>query len=390
LRNLGRGTLSGYKEPVLARLAERFPQRFVLVGDSGERDPEISVSFARAHPGRVLAAYARRAGEVRAVAARTALIASSCPEGRMRDDEVSNSALMLAYFRGYHSANDDPKIFDDFLATRLFTEKEHTLLAKRFAPNLLLVALYDPAFALTWPDKAAIRKQVMQAVSPLSLGVSRARYTEDGLDQALRAGVRQYVILGAGFDTFAFRRPELKGQLEVFEVDHPATQASKRQRISQAGWREPDHLHFIPLDFRREGLAAALRRSPFDGQAQSFFSWLGCTYYLAREDVFATFRAMAEVAPAGSTVVFDYLSSEAFPLERSTKRLRFAARYNRKRGEPMILGLDPSTLEADLDQAGLRLQESLSPATIESRYFEGRFDNYHAYDHMHFAAAVVK
>ena len=308
----------------------------------------------------------------------------------MRDSEVSNSALVLAYLRGHHAANDHPRVFDDSLANRLFSEQEHELFAKRFAPNLLLVALYDLPFALTWPDEATVRVRVMQAVSPLSLGVSRARYTEDSLEQALQVGVRQYVILGAGLDTFALRRPELKGRLAVFEVDHPATQASKRQRIARAGWDEPDHLTFIPLDFRREGLAEALTRSSFDVRALSFFSWLGCTYYMTREDVFANLAAIAEVAPAGSRVIFDYLSSEAFPLERSTKRLRFAARYNRRRGEPMISGLDPSTLAADLDRSGFRLEESLSPAMIEGRYFQGRFDSYHAYDHMHFATAAVK
>ena len=308
----------------------------------------------------------------------------------MKDHEVSNSALLLGYLRGYHAANDNPRIFDDSLANRLFSEQEHATYARRLAPNLLAVALYDLAFALTWPDLATVRTKVIRDVSPMSLGVSRARYTEETLEQALRTGVRQYVILGAGLDTFAFRRPELEGRLDVFEVDHPATQASKRQRIVQAGWEQPGHLHFIPLDFRREGLAAALGDSSFDRRAPSFFSWLGCTYYLTEEDVFATLNAIAELAPPGSTVVFDYLSSEAFPLESSTKRLRFTARYNRRRGEPMISGLDPASLQADLDRSGFRLEESLNPATIDDRYFQGRRDGLHAYDHMHFAKAIVK
>lgn len=308
----------------------------------------------------------------------------------MRDNQVSNSALMLAYLRGYHAANDQPKIFDDFLAFSLFSEREHAEYVRRLAPNLLAVALYDLSFALKLPNKATIRREVMQKISPMSLGVSRARYTEDSLEQAVRSGVRQYVILGAGLDTFAFRRREWNGRLQVFEVDHPATQASKRERIARAGWELPDHLHFIPLDFRREGFAAALGRSTFDRQAPSFFSWLGCTYYLSRDDVFAALCAIAELAPSGSAIVFDYLNAEAFPLERSTKRLRFAARYNRRRGEPMITGLDPRALAAELDRSGLRLEESLSPEAIDGRYFQGRLDDHRAYDHMHFARAVVK
>ncbi|MHB1043431.1 MAG: class I SAM-dependent methyltransferase [Eubacteriales bacterium] len=83
------------------------------------------------------------------------------------------------------------------------------------------------------------------------------------------------MILGAGMDTFAFRRPELVKQLQVFEVDHPATQVFKRRRLTELGWEHPAQLHFIPVDFTQESLAPALTRSSYDPQAPSFFSWLG-------------------------------------------------------------------------------------------------------------------
>ena len=136
---------------------------------------------------------------------------------------------------------------------------------------------------------------------------------EDLLEEAVRQQeVKQYVILGAGLDTFAWRRPDLLARLQVFEIDHPATQADKRQRLQAISRENPRQLHFLPVDFSQEDLAAALKRSAFDPQAPSFFSWLGVTYYLTRDAVCATWRAIAEVAPAGSVVIFDYLDTDAF------------------------------------------------------------------------------
>ena len=113
-------------------------------------------------------------------------------------------------------------------------------------------------------------------------------------------GTEQYVILGAGLDTFAFRHREMLPKLQVFEIDHPSTQADKRRRIAAAGWQEPAGLHWVPLDFRTQDLVAALTNSPYDLHKQTFFSWLGVTYYLEHTQVLATLQAMAGLAPAGS------------------------------------------------------------------------------------------
>ena len=108
--------------------------------------------------------------------------------------------------------------------------------------------------------------------------LSRARYTEDTLEKAIRQGVKQYIILGAGMDTFAFRRPDLMERLEVFEIDHPATQEFKLHRLAELGWKHPAKLHFIPIDFTKESLVTALTRSSsYDPKVKSLFSWLGVT-----------------------------------------------------------------------------------------------------------------
>jgi methyltransferase (TIGR00027 family) len=223
---------------------------------------------------------------------------------------------------------------------------------------------------------------------PITL--SRSRYAEDCLELAVQQGTQQYVILGAGMDTFAFRKPDLLARLHVFEVDHPATQAMKRQRLAMLDQEIPAGLDFVPLNFITESLTEVLPRFLFDLGKLSFFSWLGVTYYLTREAVFATLRAITELAPPGSTVVFDYMDTDAFIPERAAKRIQKMQDIARQVGEPMQTGFDPLELARDLQGLGLVLQEDLAPSDIQVRYFQGRQDAYRAFEHVHFVKAVVE
>jgi methyltransferase (TIGR00027 family) len=298
------------------------------------------------------------------------------------------TALLAAYVRAYHAMHDPPKIFDDLLGYSLIPEEWRALLEQGLVSSL---HLYDPELAASCPDQATALAQVMRAMAPgppMTLG--RSRYTEESLEKAVSQGVKQYVILGAGMDTFAFRRPDMLEQLQMFEVDHPATQTFKRRRLAELGWEQPAQLHFVPVDFTQESLAAALTRSSYDPQAPSFFSWLGVTYYLPRDAVFATLRAITNVAPAGSAVIFDYLDTDAFVPERAAKRVQVMLESFRQQGVPLITGFDPSTLTADLANLGLRLYEDLSPTDIQERYFQGRTDGYYACEHEHYAWIVVE
>jgi len=305
----------------------------------------------------------------------------------MEAKQFSKTAIGTAFMRAYHATHDQPKIFDDFLAHRLISEEGH----RRFtARHLEMFQRLDPEWAASCPDQATALACWMQTFAPLPVVLGRARYAEDILEEAVRQReVQQYVILGAGMDTFAFRRPDLLEWLQVFEVDHPATQAYKRHRLLEIGREPPAQLHFIPVDFSQENLAAALRRSLYDPQAQSFFSWLGVTYYLTSEAVCGTWRAIAEVAPADSEVVFDYLDTDAFVPGRVANRVQIMMDAVRQVGEPMITGFDPARLAADLAPLGLSLREDLGPSDIEARFFAGRPDDYHASEHVHFAWAVV-
>jgi len=305
----------------------------------------------------------------------------------MEDKQVSSTALVMAYFRGYHAVHDSPKIFDDFLAYRLLTVEERKAYDQQFAS---FIKILDPVAAASCPDQAAALAWFVQSNALTPLALSRARYTENKLEEVVRQGVTQYVILGAGFDTFAFRRSEMLEQLHVFEVDHPATQAYKRQRLKELGWEHPAQLHFVPVDFTHENLVDALNHSSYNPQAPTFFSWLGVTYYLPRDTVFAILRIIANNAPTGSMVLFDYLDSDAFVPEKAAPRVQAMLRAAQQVGEPMQAGFDPSTIAADLAPLGLRLYEGLSPSDIQRCYFQGRTDGYSATEHAHFICAVVE
>jgi O-methyltransferase involved in polyketide biosynthesis len=116
---------------------------------------------------------------------------------------------------------------------------------------------------------------------------------------------------------------------------------------------------------------------------------LGVTYYLTREVVLDTLRDVAAVAPPGSVIVFDYMDADAFNSERAAKRMQLMQAIARQVGEPMQAGFDPAELAAELNRAGFQLEEDLDPAAIENRYFQHRSDEYHAFEHVHFARAVV-
>ncbi len=307
----------------------------------------------------------------------------------MPENQAGITALVTAYARAYHATHDSPKIFDDFLADQLYSQEEHDQFDRNLAETVGMLRGIAPDLAASVTDQETALAGVMQLIhGPVTL--SRSRYTEDRLEEAIRQGVRQYVLLGAGFDTFAFRRPDLLGLLQVFEVDHPVTQAMTRERIARSGWEIPPQLHFVPVDFNKESLADALHRSSYNAHTLTLFSWLGVTYYLTREVVFATLEALTGIAPRLSTVIFDYMDTDAFIPEKAARRTQLMQHGASRVGEPMKAGFDPQSLAADVNRVGLTLLENLGPSDIEVRYFQGRTDRYHAFEHVHFARAIVQ
>lgn len=302
----------------------------------------------------------------------------------MEENRASVTSIVTAYSRAYHSIHDDPKIFDDFLAARLFTKEEKEYLEYNLAESLKFM---DPGQAASCPDQACALRLAMRYNAPTTL--SRSRYTEDIVEELVGRGIRQYVILGAGMDTFAFRRTDISEKINVFEVDHPATQAQKMERLARAGLT-PSPKHFlIPVDFAVHSLSEALGQSPFNRNEPTVFSWLGVTFYLTKDEVMDTFRSIARLAPAGSIVVFDFLDDEAFDSQKASEQSKKVQQIVRNAGKPMKMAFNAATLGSELDKAGLMLKELLSTEEIEARYFKDRTDGYHASPHYYFACAEV-
>jgi len=203
--------------------------------------------------------------------------------------------------------------------------------------------------------------------------VARSRYAEDNLRRAVESGVRQYVLLGAGLDTFAYRNPyrDRSPGLRVLEVDHPATQAWKRELLRRSGIPIPESLTFAPADFERQSLSTQLQAAGFDFDAPAFFAWLGVVPYLTLEAFRATLGFIAE-RPTGSGVVLDYgQPREALPLLERLAHDALAARVE-KAGEPFRLFFTPESITREL--SAFRQIEDIGSAEINVRYFSGRSD----------------
>jgi methyltransferase (TIGR00027 family) len=265
----------------------------------------------------------------------------------MQEGKFSRTAQRVAIRRAAHQLLDKPRVLDDPLA--------------------LLIIGSDAAEELrSNPKEHHAFSRAFRAFM-----AARSRYSEDELARAVAQGVGQYVVLGAGLDTFAYRNPHTG--LRVFEVDHPATQAWKRERLQGAGIAIPAALTFVPVDFERQRLVDGLGQSGFDLGAASFFSWLGVTPYLTREACMSTLSLIATM-PAGSGVVFDFAVDPALLNPGQRQALDALSERVARYGEPFQLFFDPAKLQDELKSLGFHRTEFLQGKELNARYFKDRED----------------
>jgi methyltransferase (TIGR00027 family) len=205
--------------------------------------------------------------------------------------------------------------------------------------------------------------------------VMRSRYAEDCLAEAVaERAIRQYVLLGAGLDTFAFRQPSWAQPLRIFEVDHPATQQWKKERLAAAGLVPPENLDFVPIDFESMSLSDGMRVCGFDLDSRTFCSWLGVTHYLTQEAIDMTFEFVRRL-PHGSEIVFEFkVAAEALSSAEEKRDAAAARKAAAATGEPALSRFVPAELEAKLHRFGFLHVIALSPEDAQERYFNGRRD----------------
>jgi methyltransferase (TIGR00027 family) len=260
----------------------------------------------------------------------------------MQESLPSRTALRVALRRAAHQIYDPPPhVLEDPIAV--------PILGPEYAADL-----HKTATKLHKPFSAALRAFL----------VARSRYAEDQLATAVADGVTQYVLLGAGLDTFAYRNPH--PSLRVFEVDHPATQQWKRDLLQKNAIPIPPTLTFAPVDFERESLPTQLERAGFNPQAPTFYAWLGVVPYLTLPAFRATINFIAQSAP-GSGLVLDYSQPRvALPFLEQLAWDSLASRVQLA-GEPFQLFFTPKEIAAEL--TAFYSLEDLDSSEINARYF---------------------
>jgi len=268
----------------------------------------------------------------------------------------SSTAFRAAILRAVHQLIDEePKILKDPVVLRLLD-----------ASILDHIRLNPDEFRT--PRMKALRSHI----------VMRSRYTEDRLAEAAHNGVQQYLILGAGLDTFPYRQPHWAGALRIFEIDHSASQRSKRERLAMAGIEAPSNVELIAFDFETISLRDFLRKSSFDFGKSAFLSWLGVTMYLSTDAIDAVFRFVSSL-PKSSEIVFTFASPASTVNENGSEPLiaPFTA-FAAAQGEPWRTRFEPNDLAHQLYGLDFSTVSFLSASEADTRYFRGRHDGLQA------------
>lgn len=305
----------------------------------------------------------------------------------MENNKASITSLVSAFSRAYHSKYDSNKIFDDFIAKDLITPREFTEISNHMIRG---ISFFNPEVANRFhdqPDK--ILKWITQVqLSPTPL--ARAAYCEDKLAHEILLGVRQYVILGAGLDTFCFRHPELKDSLEIFEIDHPDTHNFKQKRLANVNYPIPSNLRFVSMDFTKEFSVQRMVEGGFIPSKKTFFSFLGVSYYLTKQENVTLLNKLFARVPSGSSLVFDYADDRLFEEKGMYNRVQNMVRMASAGGEPMKSCYTYDEMEKMLEKADLLIYEHLSPLSIQKQFFRHRTDYLSAFETIHYIHAVKK
>jgi methyltransferase (TIGR00027 family) len=291
---------------------------------------------------------------------------------------------MTSLIRAVHARCDRPVIFDDPYGDRLVSDAERPALLER----LLLMLSAGQREVVERCDDQTHAIDTALRFNPAYAGVIvRSRHTEDRLLSAVNSGAGQYVVIGAGLDTFSLRHPGLVARLQIFEIDTAETLAMKEKRFASADLPIQANVHFIAVDLEQQSVDDALRRSPYVPGKRTFVACLGVTPYLTSTAFDQLLRSLAACTVPESELVFDYLDPDAFSADRSDAAIRQVAAERASSGEPWRSGLDPATLPDCLRAAEWELVENLNADALQTLYYAGRAPGLRVPPHMHLARA---
>lgn len=290
----------------------------------------------------------------------------------MVNERESVTAKICAFVRAWHSNKSRQKIYDDYLAYDMLGKEEYDSIYEMISGGL------DGSQSFSREDTELI---INEYFAPIPL--SRIHFNESRLaDFAAENGKIQYVICGAGSDTFSFRNDN--ENIEVFEIDHPDTQRYKLEKIGELEWKIQKNVHFVSVDFEKERMCDKLIDAGFDPSKKTFFSILGVSYYLTLDVFTDTLKQMTEIAALGSVLVFDYpIKTGVFP--RRVTRLEV---ITQQLGEVMRGGYDYDEVSRALYSLGFQIDTYMSPEKVQKEYFDGRDDGLKAFENVSLISAT--
>lgn len=280
--------------------------------------------------------------------------------------KTNMTALISAFSRAYHALDFSPTVFRDTVARFLFSEEEYAAISKSMTDG---IAFFSPMFSGSKED--ALRFIINTQLGPSPLG--RAAFLENSLKTAASIGAMQYVILGAGYDTFAYRQDNWATPLRIFEIDLPDCAKDKKMRLARAKIPVPQNVFYLSADLTRPGFQKnLLAHHAFHKDSISFFSAAGLSYYMKKSSFHRLLSAISQCCPRGSSFAFDYPTAA-----RDPKQSQLAAGA----GEPMCAAYSYDEVERLAEQNGFLIYEHIDSAEINKRYFA-------AYNSIHTACPI--
>ena len=300
----------------------------------------------------------------------------------MIDTRESITAKLCSFARAYHSNFGREKIFDDYLAYDLMGKEEYEEIGQLIENNFDLSA-FDANRTF---NGALVYPTLNRYITPIPL--SRIAFAEKELLRfAEESGKCQYVICGAGMDSFIFRNEN--PDIQIYELDHPDTQRYKLARIKELEWHIPENAQYVPVDFAADDMTKVLKNAGFDKSLPTFFAILGVTYYLTLPVFEQTIEKISRISVCGNRLVFDFPDETTFD-EKVAERVYRLTQITAKLGEPMVHGFTVAEIRRALSRHGFAVTAHETPKIIQKHFFENRAEGQTAFENIHFMLAEKK
>lgn len=300
----------------------------------------------------------------------------------MIDTKESITAKLCSFARAYHSNFGREKIFDDYLAYDLMGKEEYEEIGQLIENDFELSAFNtNRAF-----NGTLVYPMLNRYITPIPL--SRIAFAEKELMRfAEQNGECQYVICGAGMDSFVFRNEN--PDIQIYELDHPDTQRYKLARIKELEWHIPENARYVPIDFATDDMTEVLKSAGFNKSLPTFFAILGVTYYLTLPVFEQTIEKISSISENGNRLVFDFPDETTFD-EESDERVYRLTQITEKLGEPMQHGFTVAEIRRALSRHGFAVTTHETPKSIQKQFFENRTEGQTAFENIHFILAEKK